>query len=125
LEQGEVGLAVLADAERERLDAPVFRVADELAAEALDDALEAGRHLLDLLRAQVLARQIDVFVQWHGMPFPVWLVPAPSPSCPSGKATEVLRKAGTRDAGPFRSYRPPRGRPSVQLPAGIERRRGL
>src|SRR5205085_3754115 len=83
LEQREVRLAVLTDAERERLDAPVFRVADKLAAEALDDALEVRRHLLDLLRAQILARQIDVFVQWHGMPFPVWLVPAPSPSCPS------------------------------------------
>ncbi len=55
-------LAVLADAEGERLDAPVFGIADELAAEALDDALESGRHFLDLLRAQILARQIDVLV---------------------------------------------------------------
>src|SRR3954453_18383259 len=48
--------------------------------------------------------------------------PAPSPSCPSGKATEVLRKAGTRDAGPCGPAGPWQGRPSVQLPAGIERR---
>src|SRR4051812_33734922 len=82
LEQREVRLAVLADAERKRLDAPVFRIADELATEAFDDALECGRHLLDLLRAQILARQIDVFVQWHGNAFPLCVArPAPSPSC--------------------------------------------
>ena len=64
-------LRFLLDAERERLDAPVFRIADELAAEALDDALEGGGHLLDLLRAQILARQVDVFVQWHANAFPL------------------------------------------------------
>ena len=40
LEQGEMRLAVLADAERERLDAPVFRIADELAAEAFETPLK-------------------------------------------------------------------------------------
>src|SRR5690349_4908800 len=56
LEHCEVRLAVLLDAERKALDAPVFRIADEFSAEALDDAFVAGGHLLDLLRAQILAR---------------------------------------------------------------------
>src|SRR5687767_14153411 len=99
LEQGEMRLAVLADAVGERLDPPVFRVADQLAAETFDDALEVGRHFLDLLRAQILARHIDVFVQWHGMPFPVVVRPAPSPSCPLGKARKFSgrREHGTPD----------------------------
>src|SRR5262249_41059396 len=100
LEHGEVGFAVLANAERKRLDAPVFGVGDELAAEAFDDALEAGRHLLDLLRAQVLARQIDVFIQWHANASPLLARSGAKPLVPFGKGSKVLRKAGTRDAGP-------------------------
>src|SRR2546423_5195980 len=122
LEQGEMRLAVLADAEGERLDAPVFRVADKLATKPLDDALEVGRHFLDLLRAEILARQIDVFVQWHGMPFPcVSRVRRQAPRA-LREGREVLRKAGTLDAGPCGPAGPWQGRPSVQLPAGIERR---
>ena len=109
-------LAVLADAEGQRLDAPVFRVADQLAAEALDDALETGRHLLDLLRAQILARQIDVFVQWHGMPFPCCRSSGAKPLVPFGKGREVLRKAGTRDAGPCGPAGPGAGRPFSSRP---------
>src|SRR3954464_1204953 len=70
LQHGEVRLAVLPDAEREGFDAPIFRVGDEFPAEAFDDALVGGGHLLDLLRAQVLAREVDVFVQRHDLPFP-------------------------------------------------------
>jgi len=50
---------------------PSIRIADEFAAEAFDDALEAGGHLLDLLRAQILARHIDVFIQWHANASPL------------------------------------------------------
>src|ERR1700752_3769846 len=65
LQHGEVRLAILLDAEREALDAPVLGIAYEFPAEALDDTLVGGGHLLDLLRAQVLARQIERFVQRH------------------------------------------------------------
>src|SRR5207248_1763782 len=36
----------------------------------LDHALELGRQFLDLLRADILAREHDVFVKGHAMPFP-------------------------------------------------------
>jgi len=54
-------LAVLADAEVQRLHAPVFVLGD-LATETLDDRRELLGQVLDLLRADVLAREIDVFV---------------------------------------------------------------
>src|SRR5947209_11506377 len=125
LEQREVRLAVLADAEGEGLDAPIFGVADELAAEAFDDAFEVGRHLLHLLCAEVLARQIDVFVQWHGMPFPCYRSSGAKPLVPFGKGSKALRKAGTRDAGPCSPTSPSRdGRPFSSRP-GSSGERGL
>src|SRR5262249_12467619 len=54
----------------------------------------------DLLRAGVLAREEDVFVERHPMPFPCSLLyPARSPSSHFGKGSSA-QKAGTRDAGP-------------------------
>ncbi len=61
IEQREVRLAVLLDAEVQRLHAPVFVLGD-LAAQTLDDGRELLGQVLDLLRADVLARKIDVFV---------------------------------------------------------------
>src|SRR5262249_37480161 len=134
IHQREVRLAVLAHAVGQGLDAPVLGLGD-LAAEPLDHALVLGGELIDLLRRQVLARQEDVFVQWHVLPFRLRLGPAPSPSCPCGRREKKAQKAGTRDVGPTG----PAGRwgskpiwvetlcarPSVQLPAGIERKPGL
>src|SRR5690348_7650520 len=89
VEQRDVRLAVLADAVGEGLQPPVLVLGD-LAAEAADDVGELLGQVLDLLRAQVLARQIDVFVEGHEMPFlglsPMSSTLAPSPSSPSGKA---------------------------------------
>ena len=42
----------------------------DLAAHLLDDALELGGQFLDLLRADVLARKEDVFVERHADAFP-------------------------------------------------------
>ena len=67
---------------------PQYSILAIVAAESLDDALELRGQFLDLLRADVLARKIDVLIERHEMPFPccLSLVPAPSPSSPSGKA---------------------------------------
>ena len=61
VEQREMRLAVLVDAEVQRLHAPVFVLGD-LATQTFDDGGELLGQVLDLLRADVLARQIDVFV---------------------------------------------------------------
>ena len=61
IEQRQVRLAVLAHAVGERLQAPIFVLGD-LAAHLPDDAGQLRGQFFDLLRAQVLARQIDVFV---------------------------------------------------------------
>src|SRR5262245_37141500 len=55
VEKREVRLAVLADAEGQGLDAPVFVLGD-LATQLLDDAGQLRGQFLDLLRADVLAR---------------------------------------------------------------------
>src|SRR5256885_12714050 len=53
VEQREVGLAVLADAEVQRLHAPVFVLGD-LATQSFDDGCELLGQVFDLLRADVL-----------------------------------------------------------------------
>src|SRR6516164_8678038 len=62
------------------------------------------------------------------MPFPYVVVArlGAKPLEPFWKGSNAL-KAGTRDAGPVRPYRAPSGgtRPSVQPPAGVERKAGL
>ena len=82
VEQHVVRLAVLAQPVGERLDAPLLGLGD-LAAHLLDDADELGGQFLDLLRADVLARKEDVFVERHEMPFP-FAFPVMSWSKPRG-----------------------------------------
>src|SRR5262249_40687412 len=96
VEHREMGLAVLAQAVGQRLDAPLLGLGD-LAAHLLDDAFELRGQFLDLLRARVLARQETVFVARHAdaFPFSAMLLPARSPSSLSGKA----RKLGRREHG--------------------------
>ena len=43
-------------------------VLGDLAALRGEDAGQLRGQFLDLLRAQILARKIDVFVQWHALP---------------------------------------------------------
>jgi hypothetical protein len=58
------------------------------------------------------------------MPFPHCRSPGAKPLEPFGKGSNAL-KAGTPDAGPDGSYRAIGTRPSVQPPAGVERKPGL
>src|SRR4051794_31341383 len=124
-EQGEMRLAVLLDTERERLDAPIFRRVDQFAAEAFDHRLIGVGHFLDLLRAQVLARQIDVFIQRHAYAFPLSVArPAPSPSCPR-EGRESSQEGGNTGRRAMQPYRPKRaGRPFSSRP-GSSGERGL
>ena len=69
VEQRHMRLAVLADAVGEGLQAPILVLGD-LAAQLPDDPGQLRGQFLNLLRAQVLARKVDVFVQRHEMPFP-------------------------------------------------------
>src|SRR6516162_5744304 len=73
IEQGEMRLAVLAQTVGEGLHAPLLGLG-ELAAHLLDDGLELGGQFFNLLRAGVLAREEDVFVERHPMPFPCSLL---------------------------------------------------
>src|SRR5262252_3095430 len=99
IEQGKMCLAVLTQTVGEGLHAPLLGLGD-LAPHLLDDGLELGGQFFDLLRAGVLAREEDVFVERHRMPFPCSLLhPARSPSSHFGKGSSA-QKAGTRDAGP-------------------------
>ena len=99
--QREMRLAVLAQPVGEGLHAPIFGLLDR-SAEAFDDALQLRGQFLDLLRAGVLARKIDVFIERHGCPFLICLArPGAKPLEPFGKGSNAL-KAGTPDAGPDR-----------------------
>ena len=64
IEQRHVRLAVLADAIGEGLQAPIFVLGD-FAAHLPDDTGQLRGQFFDLLRAQILARKVDVFVQRH------------------------------------------------------------
>ena len=66
VEQRHVRLAVLADAVGEGLHPPIFGLGD-LPAHLLDDAFVLRGERFDLLRAGVLAREVDVFVERHGL----------------------------------------------------------
>ncbi len=61
--------AVLANAICEGLQPPIFVLCD-LTTHLPDDSGQLRGQFLDLLRAQVLARKVDVFIQRHEMPFP-------------------------------------------------------
>src|SRR5262245_51072346 len=118
-----MGLAVLAQAIAERFDAPVLGIGHG-AAHLLNDGLELLRKLIDLRRRHVLTRKVHMLIKRHECAFLF-------ESCRSRRqATRAFRKARTlemREHGTPGSKALPRGRaqPSVQLPAGIERKRGL
>src|SRR5262249_37759233 len=65
VEQGEMRFAVLAQPIGQGFHAPLFGLGD-LAAHLLDDGFELGGQVFDLLRARVLARDKDVFIERHG-----------------------------------------------------------
>jgi len=64
------------------------------AAQLLDHTLVLGGELFNLLCGQILPRQEDVFVEWHGMPFRcAWPAPARRPFVPCfGKARKLRRR---------------------------------
>jgi hypothetical protein len=93
-----MGLAVLADAVRERFHAPVLGLID-LAAHPFDGRFVLIGEFFHLLRAKILARKKNVLVKGHAVPFPVSnLTPAPSPS--SLRKGSMLRRRKLRDARP-------------------------
>jgi hypothetical protein len=120
VEKREVRLAVLLDAERERLQSPRLDLGDR-AAERGDFLLDLLRQRLDLLRRDVLARQEDVLVESHFVPFQLFKPrPTQSPSSP-GKARTGSFEGGntggrTLDRPAACSCLSPQ--PSVQPPAG-------
>ena len=121
-------LAVFAQPIGQGFHAPIFGLRNG-AAETLDDAFQLRGQFLDLLRAGVLARKIDVFVQRHECPFPMFFARlGAKPLEPFGKGSNAL-KAGTLDAGPTDYCRwalPTEAiRPSIQPPAGVERKAAL
>ena len=127
VEKGEMRLAGLAQTVGEGLHAPLLGL-DDLASHLLENARELGGQVFDLLRARILARQEDVFVEGHRYAFPcVMLLPAQSPSSPFGKGSNA-QKAGTRDAGPsgpaaqvsHQSGRPFSSRPGSSGSAGYK-----
>jgi hypothetical protein len=69
VKQRHVRFAVLANAVGEGLQAPILVLCD-LATHLSDYPGQLRGQFLNLLRAQVLARKVDVFVQRHEMPFP-------------------------------------------------------
>src|SRR5580704_287558 len=85
VKQCEVRLAVLLDAVRKRLNSPRLDLGDR-AAERGDLRFDLFRQRFDLLLGNVLARQEDVLVESHSVPFQLHeLRPTQSPSSP-GKA---------------------------------------
>ncbi len=64
VQQGEVGLAVLLDAEGKRLEAPGLDLADR-APQRGDLRLDLLRQRLDLLRRDVLAHQENMLIESH------------------------------------------------------------
>jgi hypothetical protein len=103
IEQSHMRFAIFADAVGQGLQAPIF-VFCYFAAHLPDDAGQLGGQFLDLLRAQVLARKVDVFVQRHKCLSLLFkssvLDPGAKPLEPSGKGSNAL-KAEAQDAGPI------------------------
>src|SRR5215472_3244753 len=133
-------LPIFAQAVGERLDAPIFGLLDR-PAESLDDAFQLSGQFIDLLRAGVLAREINVFIERHSCPFLVlWVIlsenrflafaiirhcrarPGAKPLEPFGKGSNA-KKAGTPDAGPL-SVSLPGSRPAVRSAPGRGRAEG-
>ena len=69
IEQGKMRLSILVQPIRERFETPLLGFCD-LPSHLLDHAFELSREFLDLLRAGVLSRQEDVFIERHGNAFP-------------------------------------------------------
>src|SRR5262245_6737863 len=110
IHEGEMRLAVLAQAVAERLEAPVLGFADA-AAHLFNDSLELGGQLVDLLRRHVLTRQVHVFIKRHESAFPrLCRRSGAKPLEPFGKA-RTLEMRGHGTPGPKAL---PRERPSVQ-----------
>src|SRR4051812_32641821 len=120
-------LAVLAQPVGEGLDPPLLDFGD-LAAHLLDHAFELGGQFLDLLRADVLAREHDVFVKRHANAFPM-LRPSwrQALRALSGKARKQSRRREHRTpdhavlpaifpSGTSISVGKPRGRPFSSRP---------
>ena len=85
VEQSEMRFAVFAQTVGEGFYAPLFGLGD-LASHLLDDGFELGGQLFDLLRARVLARDEDVFVERHRCLSLVWR------SFPGAKPFESFRE---------------------------------
>src|SRR5256885_8389856 len=98
--------AVLANAIRQGLDAPVLALR-YLAAHLLEDGLVLVGQFVDLLRAEILARKEDVFVQRHGLSFlSSRSVVRRQASSSLGKArTPEMREHGTAGHRPCRDLR--------------------
>ena len=106
-------LAVLLDAERERLDAQ-YSGGSPACRRAFDHRLV--RSFPDLLRAQILARQVDVF---NGMlmPFPCHSLVRRQALRALGKASESSQEGGNTGRRAMQPYRPKRaGRPFSSRP---------
>ena len=117
-------LAVLAQPIGQRFHAPIFGLGDG-AAHSFDDALQMCRQFLHLLRAGVLARKVDVLVERHRCPF------LRCRRSPRREAPRTLRERLECSEGGNTGRRTgkvlpgPDGcgtRPSVQPPAGVERK---
>ena len=78
IEKSEMRLAVLSQPIGKGLQAPLLRLSD-LASYLLDHSFELRRELFDLLRAGVLARQEDVFVERHVDVFPFYALSGAKP----------------------------------------------
>src|SRR5262245_965978 len=107
--------AVLLDAERERLQAPIFGLADRSAA-PLEEGAKVLQQGLDLLGGNILPRQKYVLVERHETPFLLRLLRREaSHGRLEGKARETTQRAETREGGFTYRYDE---RSSVQPPTG-------
>jgi hypothetical protein len=122
IEQSHVRFAIFADAVCEGLQTPIF-VFRHFTAHLPDDAGQLGCQFLDLLRAQVLARKVDVFVQRHEC---LSLVFKSSVLDPGAKPLEPLEcseggSTGRRAKWPYRMIKSTTGRPFSSQPGSTER----
>ena len=74
-------LAVFLDAERERLDAPIFRFG-YLAAIGFDNTRILFCQCFDLLGRYILPNEINMLVESHRLDLSCYAFPAQSPSSP-------------------------------------------
>ncbi len=115
----EVRLAVLLDAEGERLQAPRLDLGDR-AAEGGDLCLDLLRQRFDLLLRHVLAHQENMLVESHVRPFQFNRVPRGALRAREGSNRIIRRREHGRTGaqGPAARSVQSSARPSVQPPAG-------